>query len=128
MKISYVMAAQLWIGVGLIVPIGITIYGGQSAYMFGIIFSVVVVNIFLMLVNLLQRNGEYESEQKIVLSDRAAIISFFAWNFFAAYIFFWENKQDVMALVFWVIGGGIAYFLPLFLLWMHVLIKGKVGE
>jgi hypothetical protein len=126
MKISYVLAVQLWIGIGLIIPIGMTIYGGQSGYMPGIIFSIVVVNIFLMIVSFLLRNEEYESKQQIIPPGRAAIISFFTWNFFAAYIIFGEGILDVTVLFIWVVGCVISYFLPLLLLWIHGLIKDKV--
>lgn len=116
----------MWITIGLAVPLSITIYSQNTPLLPGILFSIIVVNIVLALLGFLRRNPSIQKKQYIILSADAAVISCFAWNVFAAYMFFWEDIQDVTILMFWVVGGFLTYLAPLLLLWIHSLVYPKI--
>ncbi len=126
MAIKYFLVIQMWITIGLAVPLFITIYSYNTPLLPGILFSIVVVNIVLALLGFPRRNQSLQNKSNTIVSTDAAAISCFAWNVFAAYMFFWEGIQDVTILMFWVVGGLLTYVAPLVLLRMHFLVYSKL--
>jgi hypothetical protein len=126
MTIKYFLILQMWITIGLAVPLFITIYSYNTPLLPGILFSIVIVNIVLALLGFPRRNQSVQNKSHTILSTDAAAISCFAWNVFAAYMFFWEDIQDVTILMFWVVGGLLTYLAPLLLLWIHSLVYSKL--
>jgi hypothetical protein len=125
MAIKYFLILQMWITIGLAVPLLITIYSYNTPLLPGILFSIVIVNIVLALLGFPRRNQSVQNKSYTILSTDAAAISCFAWNVFAAYVVFWEGT-DVTILMFWVVGGLLTYVAPILLLWIHSLVYSKL--
>jgi hypothetical protein len=125
MATKYYLMIQMWITIGLAVPLFITIYNYNTPLLPGILFSIVIVNIVLALLGFPRRNQSVQNKSYTILSTDAAAISCFAWNVFAAYVVFWEGT-DVTILMFWVVGGLLTYVAPILLLWIHSLVYSKL--